>query len=196
MEKVIASLVNFIIKNSDDEIKNQEILKYGLELLILKTFFVSILLIIGILSGNILESIVFTVSFSQIRSISGGYHAKSRLSCLIISVLLFIVAILLLKIQTQCKWLFWGIAGISFILSIFLFIVSPIDTENKRLDEAEYQFFRKKAHFSLAIEIIIACIFLLIGLKSMSFMILIGLIEAAFLVSLEFLKRCFSNEKV
>ena len=98
MEKVIASLVNFIIKNSDDEIKNQEILKYGLELLILKTFFVSILLIIGILSGNILESIVFTVSFSQIRSISGGYHAKSRLSCLIISVLLFIVAILLLKI--------------------------------------------------------------------------------------------------
>lgn len=88
------------------------------------------------------------------------------------------------------------IISFSVFSSIVIVTFATLDTENKRLDEAEYQFFRKKAHFTLAIEIIIACIFLLIGLKSMSFMILIGLIEAAFLVSLEFLKRCFSNEKV
>lgn len=84
---------------------------YGLEIIELKVIHFSFIMCIAIFSEKGFESITFLYIYSSIEAIIGGYHSKSRIFCLIISMLriLFIC-------YTIEKYTYVSISLLSFIM--------------------------------------------------------------------------------
>ena len=54
---------------------------YGIELTLSSLAGMLVVLFMGLISGFLIESIIFMISLSIIRIYSGGYHARSYLKC-------------------------------------------------------------------------------------------------------------------
>lgn len=92
---MIKTISNYYIKHNiiaEDEI---ETIEYGLKLYFLKISHVILMLIIGAIFKRILITLVFIINFSSIREIFGGAHAKSLISCYIISLCMCVSNIIL-----------------------------------------------------------------------------------------------------
>lgn len=157
MDKLLDRMVSYL-KKDDIDLDETEVIKYGLEIIILKFIFWMSSLSVGILMGCFIESVIYIALFTVLRSYAGGYHAKSRIKCFIQSMFTVIVAMLLLKL-----------AGTYYIFSILLFIptvffsiliwkFAPVDTKNKILESDENIKFKKKTRIILSLEIILAFI--------------------------------------
>lgn len=134
--------------------EEKEIYSYGLQLLIATILKISGLMILGYLTGNVLEMIIFVISFGILRTFAGGIHANSYLLCFITTV---IVAYLSILVSHQ----FEGsdsIAVLSIILllaNIIVYRFSPIDSPNKPLTDTEKVINRKRSIKTAAIGSII-----------------------------------------
>ena len=82
----------FYTKNIIDE-KVIPIYKYGMQVLISNVMASTIVVSIGVLISKLLESIIFILLYSTLRIYTGGYHAKTSLSCNIVFSLAFIMTL-------------------------------------------------------------------------------------------------------
>lgn len=96
MEKIINKIL-LIMKSSGLIETDDEIIRYGLEIVIMRGVFLILILVIGALMNCLIESIIFTVSYSVLRMYAGGCHAESRSKCFINSVLTLIIALIGIK---------------------------------------------------------------------------------------------------
>lgn len=80
--------INLFYKN--DLIKFNEIdnYVYGLEVLLLKIAHTSVFILFGILNKNLLSLLLFLYLFSYIRARIHGYHANTRIKCLLLSLIM------------------------------------------------------------------------------------------------------------
>lgn len=100
---------------------------------------------IGFLLGSLKHGIILVVPFMILRKFSGGYHAKKRWICTVLSsLLLFLCIALSMKVQ------FGQTVIISTILAaISLAIFSPIDSENRLLDKKEKWIYKRMVIYCL-----------------------------------------------
>lgn len=138
--KLANILVSFAGDSIDSRCKNIEVITYGIELLLSSVVNLILVMIIGGLFFGAFATFVFVLFFCPIRQFSGGFHAKSYIICtvgflglflLLGNVMMFIENI----IVDFGLWFFWG----EVILSI-----SPIETENKRLNQRLKRICKKK----------------------------------------------------
>lgn len=103
---------------------------------ILSTLFTSVvILFFGLVGHNLPGSVVFLLCFMHIRNYSGGYHAKSRGMCFVVSVSCYLAswaAVRLLSVlQTPVR------TGVILIVVVFTIVVfwlrAPVENKNKRL---------------------------------------------------------------
>lgn len=107
------------------------IYNWGIDLFL---FFVNLLLI-GILIHKIIPSIIFCITVSLLRIVSGGTHASSRIICSCISYLYyFVVMILYTHIPSSFVKAFMPAYAVFLVLIVFL---SPVDTPNKRFSYSQ-----------------------------------------------------------
>lgn len=71
-----------------NEVKNLEALYEWLAFKLSTVYVVAGCLLIGTITGKLLDTIVSVVSFALLRKLTGGYHFKSLTVCVIVSVLL------------------------------------------------------------------------------------------------------------
>lgn len=62
---------------------------YGLDIFISSTLEVLSILIISLFINNFIETLLFFIAFIPLRIYAGGYHAKTRLKCFIISIVVY-----------------------------------------------------------------------------------------------------------
>lgn len=137
-EKIVADLKKEDIIEGEDE----EIYAFGSNQSIFLILNLITPIFLAIFFNKKLEITVFLIEFILLRSYAGGYHAKSQFKCLILSSIMQIIAIFLISIISIDK----VILIISII--IFSFIIghlSPIESDNKPLDEIERKTYKKKA---------------------------------------------------
>lgn len=83
--------------------------------------------------GCVLKCIMIIVPFIMIRRFSGGFHTKKPFTCLLGSNLLLFLCIWI-SLHISFSYL---IATFSFLSGLSLMYFSPIENENKKLDELE-----------------------------------------------------------
>lgn len=78
---------------SDLDKENREVCVYGLELILLTAGDFIVLILSAIIMGKLLEGVLFLVVYSSIRSQAGGYHADSKIGCLGIFLIIFVMSL-------------------------------------------------------------------------------------------------------
>ncbi|MGN0419753.1 MAG: accessory gene regulator B family protein [Acetatifactor sp.] len=96
-------------------------------------------LIFGVPFCSVSLRVVFIIPFMVIRKYSGGYHAQKIRNCLLISGILLTLCFLCAEHTVLSIWF----SGVVFYLSVCIGVVSPVDSENRRLTDEEVVRFRK-----------------------------------------------------
>lgn len=108
--------------------------------------------VIGLAFQMVIESFLFLIIYIPLRSYAGGIHAKTANRCYIFSSLMIIAVLSAIKFfpfgNLICSYL-------SVISGIIIFLLAPVETENKRLDDMERIVYRRRARLILGVEIII-----------------------------------------
>lgn len=190
--KVSKSLTDYLLKKNIIVQEEYEIYQFGMEQLIASTFSLISVLIIGIVLDVILESLIFIMAFKAIRECAGGYHASTRLRCYVLSMLTVITVLSVIKyipLDTVVLII------MSVLASIIIILLSPVDTENKRIDAIERIYYRRKSMIILWVELIIAMICVIIHYEEGAKCIVVGLLVLAIAQIAENIKKLIKNRK-
>lgn len=131
---------------------NDKIIELGLQRM--KSTFTSITFsaIVSWLMGDVIVGLLFELTYIPIRIYAGGYHASSKRRCECLSygsLLLCMILIFYIPLKIVLMNLMLLFSG----LIIFLF--SPIESPNKRLNGVEKKVFRHKSIIYLVIAMLI-----------------------------------------
>lgn len=172
-----------------DSAYDLELYQYGVKIIKKYIQFICLFLLLSSIIGNTIESIVFCIAFSLLRSYFGGIHFDNENLCLAFSVL-FTTFIPLIGSHSSHSLLQ------SFtILSITVFLASkPIDHKNKRLTLEEKVYFKKITLLLLFVEILISFFLTFINID-IAKSIYLAIISQALFILVDILKRRKSNEK-
>lgn len=146
--KITESLIRIGVVSPNDK----EIYRYGFQQGLVLLLNLLSALAIAIVMGMVKETIVFLGAFIPLRSFAGGFHLNSQISCYIMSMI--VISLILLMIRSvimtiNCYYL------LSVISHIIIFIVSPVEDTNKRLDQLERQTYRRRTRIIQCIEIFV-----------------------------------------
>lgn len=144
-------LIGKLYKNYEND-EEKEILEYGYEML--KTVVLGLIgaVIIAIIMNEVLYGVMLLIFIMPLRQNAGGYHAKSKGVCAIISALIYICALLIIRYVPIYKWI---LIEIFFPSAIIIIHDAPVDNINNRLDEIELKVYGNRTRIVLAIESIL-----------------------------------------
>ena len=162
---------------------------YGFELLVSSVIETISLLLIGLLTGKLIDTIIFIISFSSIRVFSGGYHANSYLKCFIVTVAYYLLVLfsadIMLAFPNRTIIL---IAIITLFLSLILFILmSPVKSKGKSI--LNYKKQKMLSIISLFINAIVPIILLTLYQNNILIIVCPTIICVDVLIIIESLKK-------
>lgn len=123
-------LAKLLVKNNKTMCEKVDYIRYGIEVMLMSLIGIAGMIVISLVMGDIYSWIPFLISFALLRSFAGGYHAKNAGSCLVISEILFCVA-LLVSVNIDFKKEVYIFSYILCFVVVLLF--SPIESEKKIL---------------------------------------------------------------
>ena len=191
-EKIAERISNTLEVKKIIKAENRDFYSYGLQLALNKLFFFVIILIISIFTKAFLVSVAFLLMYSIIRQFSGGFHCKSEINCFLVSILIYLIMLLLYRIdRVEGKWVLYIAALVSvLIISIF----SPVEHKNKPLSTDERKKYGIIAVIVAIALVIIMCASLLLNTPILFYSSSYSLTADAVLVILA-LKEVKHNER-
>lgn len=185
MNTIISSFFDYVVeimkKHNYVNDDNYEFVRYGFELLCMKTIIYIVIIIIGIITKSIIEILAFMLAYQPLRMYCGGYHAKTRIVCIFSSILMLCFVIFLGKVIPNIY-----IPILSFITmligGIIIFLTAPVETPTKPLDKIESAVFRKRSFIVLIIIIFISIIVYLLKLNNVLLSASLAIASTAFLL--------------
>lgn len=114
-------------------------------------------IVLGLFLGNAFAGVLYEISFSVNRMYTGGYHASSRKMCNIISkgnTIICLIVAFLCPINDIVLCILVGSSAIA------IFRLSPIESENKKINDAERMIYRHRSIVIMVVSIILYVLFL------------------------------------
>lgn len=151
--KIAAAVSEWLVAQGAVTDKDKKLFAYAVYSFLFGMMPIFIIVILGLFFNMVLEGLLLITPFMLLRKFSGGYHLKSSIVCTITSTSLLLISLLAVRIASSHNAT--NILSIMVVLSsITLFLLSPIDSDARRLSVKERKVFRLIAR-------IITCIFLL-----------------------------------
>lgn len=144
-------VVDRLLIDEGTEKEDYEIYLFGMEqlLTVIIDFLTAILL--GVVFGEVIQTVIFVLSFMIMRSYAGGFHASTPFKCYLLTSLTIIIVLSVMKcIEADIAVL----AGMLFVASMVIWLLAPVDTENKTIDDVEFVVYRRKTRIVWSIEVI------------------------------------------
>lgn len=159
--------------NSDD----RKLYEYAIYIFLISIVPLTVFLIVSGIIGMLPEGLFIISPFMLIRKFCGGYHAKHAYTCMFISGVLLGLCLYIVKHVTG-GLIFHVLVLVSGTSIIFN---SPIDNENKKLEDVEIITYRKKTIMLVLVTILFYGILIFAGEVYYSKCLAIGIILTAFL---------------
>lgn len=178
-------VVELLLRNHMILEEETDIYQFGLECLVLKGIHCVSYLCIAAILGMIPELLIIGCVLIPLRRNAGGYHARTKTGCYVFSCIYIVIILLISKVFDQSFVCWMALALADGVIILY----SPVDNENKKLDEKEFLYYRKKSRILLVL--INLCCFILSFLSN-AFLIYpigpllsLGVCASAFLLILE-----------
>ena len=149
-----------VIEDTNDE---KEYYQYGIEITISSILNIILILGIGLLTWNILESVIFLLLFIPIRQFTGGFHASTYFKCNLSFCIVFSL-ILILYNFTRVINTYLSIL-ITFTCVLLIIAECPIENKNKPIPEERKKFHKIMAALLSTIYGIVGIVFTAISNK-------------------------------
>jgi accessory gene regulator B len=150
MQKIVNSAVTRLVELGSVEEENRDIYEYGLQMLLSTAINLAITVALGFVFGVPLETLAMFIPFTVLRSVSGGYHAKSFVGCVVASAIGIAATITAIKYAPDDAILPASI--VLFALAIItIFAFAPAEHPNRPLSESEINRFRKLSRLTVII---------------------------------------------
>ena len=163
------------VTNEYDSDEEKEIIAYGLERIRENVLAFGFTVLVGFCYGDVLSGVLLWVFLYPIRSSAGGYHAQTRWGCRVMS-----VSLLLANRLAYGQMI---LLGLLLCAVLTLWLLAPIGTENKPLDDIEHRIYQKRTRIIVLVETILAVFTLYEGISVIYLPIVMAfLISSALLV--------------
>lgn len=187
VELMWGKFADALVANGSAKKEDRELYAYGLREGAILILNIVTSLVIGLLMGMVWQTVIFTVTYSPLRSFAGGAHAKTHFRCYLLSILLIVVSLAVIKFSPHNITM---IMLISLLSALVVYLLAPVEDKNKPLDEIEIKVYRKKSRLILLVEIIVFIVAILVSfiqlamtisvaLGSLALMLIIGKIKNA-----------------
>lgn len=171
MEKVTKKITNWLVENGTIDDSDADLYEYAIYSMIITISPLLLVLFIGIGMGTVLEGAIMILPFMCIRKFSGGYHAKNSGICLISSCIILVFCMWLATCLEYGSW----VTVITTVCMLSLCVNSPIDSENKRLEQSEKVHYQKKTIGLSSVFYVIHCIGVCTGFEKVATCLAIGI---------------------
>ncbi len=168
-------IVGWLIRCDAIEEKDRELYQYAVYSVFLSTYPLLFATCFGVVIGEVERSIAIIIPFAVIRKFSGGYHAKNSRSCFLWSSLLLLLCIMIsIYIKSGLFLIMMAV-----IAEMSLIYFSPIDNENRKLNQEECREYKKMTAIWTSLFLLVAVVFHLGAWEKYSICISIGIILSA-----------------
>ena len=120
------------ISNNDYEV---EYYRYGIEVALSSLLNLAIIIIIGIISMHIIESLIFLIVFIFVRQVTGGYHADTYFKCNLYLCLSFVLLLISYDFFSNNNNVYL-VTAINIVSLLIISIFSPVENKNKPIAKA------------------------------------------------------------
>ena len=134
---ISAKITAFFISQGIVPDEDREVYEYGFELLLTDLFNFSVILLISAITGLVWPTMIYICIFVGLRSVCGGYHAKTHLRCHICTIGAYFLFIVLLNMQAITDKATVLLIG-DFFAAIPVILFAPIPHTNKPLSPKAY----------------------------------------------------------
>ena len=182
MFEYLAENITFLlIKHKILNIKNREVYTYAIEVILLNSILLAALLGISIAGKSFIFFVGYLLFFVPIRKFAGGYHAKHSETCFMISIEVYVVAMLIYK---KVPNLYQNeIAIILFVLAVVILMIwSPLKNPNHPLADYQYKRNRRIVYGIIIIDFALLIIFSILNYTIASSEVIFVLSTAIFLI--------------
>ena len=191
METIARIMTDFLVSKNCVKEEDRAICQYGYEILLSTIVGYTIVLLLSALSGDLKEGIVFLMVFVITRMYTGGYHAKSYLSCnacLAITYLIYeSIVFILEKSHGSIIFLFLMLA----VYCVCTIWFTPIENVNKVLTMQKKKKYRNISQMLMIFWSALGSVLVLRHSK-----IGIMIIVTLFLVAILMIKEVYGKEAV
>ena len=128
---------NKIIKSDDRELYSYGFWQGGVLLLNFLT-----VAFIGFITEMFWQSVSFTIAYGLLRSVAGGFHARTQRNCYFYSIFLLVLVLRILR------WDQWDATTCMLVVlasGSVVFKLAPVEDENKPLDDVEVVVYRHRS---------------------------------------------------
>lgn len=152
--RVSAMFTKWLLNSGAISENDRELYEYAAYSFLFSLLPLCLVVILGCITGMVVEGILMILPFILIRKFSGGFHLKSSTICLVSSTLLLSLFLLIIKTVTTKESI---IIFTCFVIasSIQVFLCSPIDNEARKLNKREFSAFKKVARTMSAMFLIL-----------------------------------------
>lgn len=142
--RISERLANWLVREHIIEDEEEDLYAFATFNLFFELIPILIALILGLLFSLLLESILMIIPLILIRKFAGGYHLKSPWICIATSSVFLTVVMIMIRMLLEVETTAYLTCAV-IVAVICIFCCSPIDSEERRLSEAEERIFRKIA---------------------------------------------------
>lgn len=175
MKYLSEHMASWLIKHGAIPQEDRVLYEYATYSFIISILPLFIVMFFGVIQGKTVESILLIIPFMLIRKFSGGYHAKHSWVCIISS-----CAVLFLCVYIVSDIRYGMLLNIAMLCAAAsLVALSPIDSENRRLDDSEKKQYKKITIIMVIVFVILYFLLSLLGNKIYSICIAEGIIITA-----------------
>lgn len=149
ISKLSQKLTTKLYSNNTIREDELELYNYGLFIVMSEILLFVYCLLVGAVLKIVLPSLLFCALFFLIHRYAGGFHAKTELHCLIITLSSFLISIIAIKLSVQLNDIFLLVFYVC--CSIILIVLSPADTPQKPLSNKDRILFKKITSLIVAV---------------------------------------------
>lgn len=149
---MISDMMAFYLLNkkliTEDELP---IYKYGLSAFVNSFSQVILLFLLGVCCGVVSETVAFLLVFILIRRFTGGYHADTKMKCLVCGVFMWFIATSVSKVSLSHNVIVILYLVIVIFSVVITFKYAPVEHYNKPLSRSIYEKNKKYSRICLGV---------------------------------------------
>lgn len=138
------ALVKWLLKTGAISQQDADVYEYGIYSFLFSLLPFALVLILTVPLGMVTEGFLLIVPFFFLRKFTGGFHFQSALPCLVTSTLLLLASLAGIKALLSKPPLLAVYLAV-YLSLIPIFLLSPIDSINRKLSLKEQRVFRRTA---------------------------------------------------